>query len=132
MYFLFFVCLFDNAVLGATNPLIRNVGQDVVFMWNRSRQSIDEVRWGFVKDGMINPQLIYINRFVNVPILSNALNTSAASKYKGRVHYVGDLNAGRAWFKVTNLTIDDSDEYAVSILEGRIFKTFKMVLVVAG
>jgi hypothetical protein len=44
----------------------------------------------------------------------------SASRYKGRVSWVGDssdLNAGRAWFKITNLILSDTNEYAASILE---------------
>ncbi|XP_031569708.1 hemicentin-1-like isoform X2 [Actinia tenebrosa] len=118
---------------GAINSIIRNVGQDFVFMWNRTSGNIVEVRWGLVDpvdNQGIKPQFIYVNKWANVAVYSAALDTPAASSYKGRVYYVGDLPAGRAWFQITNLSISDAKEYAVSILEGSVYTIYKMGLTV--
>jgi hypothetical protein len=120
-----------STVLGAKVSLSRNVGEDAVFMWNRTGRSIVEVSWGFLDDGLIRPQLIHIKSFTNVPIFSSALDTTAI-RYKGRVSWVGDLGAGHAWFKITNLTIGDTNQYAARILIGNIKTISTIYLTVTG
>lgn len=37
--------------------------------------------------------------------------------YKERVSFVGNLSAGKAWFKLTNVTLSDSHDYLAEIRE---------------
>ena len=42
----------------------------------------------------------------------------SSSRYKGRVHFVGNLTQRRSWFMITNLEVNDTNDYAVSITKG--------------
>jgi len=43
------------------------------------------------------------------------ITVASNSRYYGRVSFVGNLTAGHAWFKLSNLTIQDSNDYAIEI-----------------
>lgn len=89
-------------------------------MWNTtSGNNILSVTWGLLGSDAktITPQIIYISIRTNGPVLFTDNANSAAVRYKGRVSWVGDLNAGHAWFKLTNLTLNDTNQYAASIRE---------------
>jgi hypothetical protein len=118
-------------VLGGDISLIRNVGEDVVFMWNKTSGSIKSVRWGLLNNGLVDPLFIYKSSFSNATLFGSALDTTASS-YKGRVSWVGDLSAGQAWFKITNLIINDTNQYAVETHVEREITISTMWLTVAG
>lgn len=87
-------------------------------MWNSTnRHRILEAKWGLLSDGLVNPQFIYVD-ISNNPIISTDLDRTAP-RYKGRVHWVGDISEGHVWFKLTNLTLNDTNQYVAGIVEER-------------
>lgn len=87
-------------------------GGNAEFMWNNTcGKRIISVTFGIRKGNIANPQLI------NVDIINRKIyfNNFMDRKYKGRVGFTGDLEAGYAWFTLKNLTIDDCDWYIASI-----------------
>jgi hypothetical protein len=101
-------------------------------MWNSTNGNrILEARWGLTSNGLVKPLFMFIDTSSNNPIFSSALDGSA-SRYKGRVSWVGNLTAGHAWFKITNLIISDTNEYAASILEQGRDNIYKTKLTVVG
>ena len=108
-----------NCRIKTPGNLIKNVGQDVVFMFNTTNNNrISSSTWGLLgSDGVtIIPQFIYISKRIGGPILSNDLDSTAVG-YKGRVSWVGNLKAGHAWYKITNLTLQDTNQYVTAIRE---------------
>lgn len=85
-------------------------------MWNTTNgNGLLSVEWGLLdSSGSIKPQFIYISARTNRPVLQPDLDNTAI-RYKGRVSWVGNLNAGHAWFKITNLTLQDTKTYAAEI-----------------
>ncbi|XP_031564764.1 uncharacterized protein LOC116300126 isoform X3 [Actinia tenebrosa] len=103
--------LFVTVLIPSPGPLTREVGQDVVFMINSTAMS--EATWG-VRDGDsndLNPRLYRVfnpgSAFPDTKINSTS--------YAGRVSFVGDLTKGQAWFKITNLNINDTNQYNARI-----------------
>ncbi|XP_031564767.1 uncharacterized protein LOC116300128 isoform X2 [Actinia tenebrosa] len=91
--------------------LTREVGQDVVFMFNAT--NIEVVNWG-IRDGNTNnlkQGLINYNIADGIQLDKKINSTS----YAGRVSFVGDMSKGQAWFKITNLNINDTNQYMALI-----------------
>lgn len=44
-------------------------------------------------------------------------NTSEGWRYRTRVFFVGNITAGHAWFKITNVEENDTNTYQVDIRE---------------
>ena len=50
--------------------------------------------------------------------MANAeINPALANDLKARLSFVGNLMAGHAWFKITNLALSDTKDYGVVIQE---------------
>lgn len=93
--------------------LVKSCGDDVIFYWN-STLSISFVRWGIK-----NPQIESLSMlFMYVDAVRVVVISDANSGYNGRVSFVGNLTAGHVWFKLSNLTIKDTNYYAVYIIAG--------------
>ena len=90
-------------------------GKDVVFKWNTTNRIL-VVNWGITNltaSENVAPKFIYAD-------ISGAVNIQpgvASTSYNGRVSFVGNLTAGRAWFKITNLIASDTNTYAAEITE---------------
>ncbi|XP_031552656.1 uncharacterized protein LOC116289860 [Actinia tenebrosa] len=100
-------------LISSPTKLTREVGQDVVFMINSTVMS--EATWG-VRDGDTNADLN--------PRLYRVFNPGGAfpdtkinsTTYAGRVSFVGELTKGQAWFKITNLNINDTNQYMARVI----------------
>lgn len=101
-------------------------------MWNSTNgERIFEAKWGLFSDGDVKPQFIYVDRS-NKPKFGSALEGNA-SGYKNRVDWVGNISAGRFWFKLTNLVLRDTNKYVVGIVEeGKNKIIYSTILTVAG
>ncbi|XP_031569745.1 uncharacterized protein LOC116304193 [Actinia tenebrosa] len=100
-------------VVSISSPglLTREVGQDVVFIVNAT--NIVAVNWG-IRDGNTNnlkQGLINYNKADGIQLDKKINSTS----YAGRVSLVGDLSKGQAWFKITDLNINDTNQYMAQI-----------------
>ncbi|KXJ11358.1 Limbic system-associated membrane protein [Exaiptasia diaphana] len=102
----------QTAIL-SPGSLVRNDGKDVVFQWNSSH-SILAVRWGLANSGenKLIQRLIYVDKYSG-PVINSAVSHSP---YKGRVSFVGNLTLGYAWFKISNLTTDDTGYYGADVI----------------
>ena len=81
-------------------------------MWNTTNQGqILSVSWGIRKGNIANPQ------FINVYDNEVDKNEDLEEAFRNRTEFIGDLNKGRAWFKLKNLTVNDTNEYIASISE---------------
>ncbi|XP_031552619.1 uncharacterized protein LOC116289829 [Actinia tenebrosa] len=89
--------------------ITREEGEDAVFMFN-TNTSILEAAWG-IRDGDTNNHKLVL---MTVDKRFGAHTTSNAD-YAGRVYFVGDLSKGQAWFKITNLNINDTNNYMAKI-----------------
>lgn len=107
-----FIILFSESVVyNIPGPLHATVGTTVYFSWN-SNLKIREVVWGIRKGKSANPQYIYVDE-TEVPVT----NPSLDANLKNRVHYSGNLAAGRAWFSITDASVNDSHTYIALIRE---------------
>ncbi|XP_031574438.1 uncharacterized protein LOC116308193 [Actinia tenebrosa] len=71
------------------------------------------VNWG-IRDGNtkeLKQGLIKYNKADGIQLDKKINSTS----YAGRVSFVGDLSKGQAWFKITNLNINDTNQYMARI-----------------
>ncbi|XP_031574436.1 uncharacterized protein LOC116308191 [Actinia tenebrosa] len=112
-----FACLVSNRICyvkaNANDQLslTREVNKDVVFMFTTNTSTnITEAVWG-IRDGDTSNfklVLIAVDRF------SEQIRYNAG--YDGRVSFVGDLSKGQAWFKITNLNINDTNQYTARII----------------
>jgi hypothetical protein len=103
----------------APNSITRNVGQDALFLWNTTNgNTILAAKWGLfkTKGAAPDPQFIQTDVLSNAPSFGSALD-STASSYKGRVDFIGNLSAGHAWFKISNLIRSDTNQYVAGIRE---------------
>ncbi|XP_031555093.1 protein turtle homolog B-like [Actinia tenebrosa] len=72
------------------------------------------VLWGLLNAGLdFQARFIHIG-FIGKPTFYDDLN-SHASRYKRRVDFVGDLRDGHAWFKLSNLTLNDTGRYGAKL-----------------
>ncbi|XP_031560036.1 uncharacterized protein LOC116296189 [Actinia tenebrosa] len=88
------------------------VGDNVTLMWNSTNnRSIKSAVFGLSKQGMADPQ------FINVNTLTGKVhhNFNISKAYAWRVDFVGNLVAGRAWFIIKNLQLNDTNEYLARI-----------------
>jgi len=118
---IFFPVLFPSKI-SYQRLLHKRTGEDVVLKWT-SVTPIQYAKWGTKNTVFIvvDSSVVHLN-----PALAN-------TRYYGRVSFVGNLTAGHAWFKISNLTIRDSDGYAVQIREqGYIEASLTTSLVVLG
>ena len=96
------------------SSLTTKVGKDVVFMWNTTNRIL-VANWG-LKDPVSNSfktKFIYTDISPTVAVQPGVANTA----YKGRVSFVGNLAAGHAWFKITSLSVSDTNTYGADIRE---------------
>ena len=116
MSYIFFL-LVVSTVIGPTN-LYGNVGQNAYFLWNTTGNNIIVTTWGLYDSSLqaAKPSFISVDFRTSVPEYSIDLD-STASRYKGRVEYIGSLSLGRAWFILKNLNVDDTNEYVAEIRE---------------
>ncbi|XP_031555140.1 uncharacterized protein LOC116292040, partial [Actinia tenebrosa] len=75
------------------------------------------VNWG-IRDGNtkeLKQGLIKYNKADGIQLDKKINSTS----YAGRVSFVGDMSKGQAWLKITNLNINDTNQYmALITLQG--------------
>ena len=109
-----FVLLVVSTVIGPTN-LYSNVGQNAYFLWNTTGNHILATTWG-LHSQRVKLVLITVNFITHY---------SSASRYKGRVEYIGNLSLGHAWFILKNLNVDDTNEYVAQILEGGTSRSYR-------
>ncbi|XP_031555136.1 uncharacterized protein LOC116292038 isoform X2 [Actinia tenebrosa] len=100
-----------RVLISSPGPLTREVGQDVVFVVNSTAMS--EATWG-VRLGDTNDLKITFDRVFNPGGAFPDTKINSTS-YAGRVSFVGDLTKGQAWFKITNLNINDTNNYMAKI-----------------
>lgn len=98
--------------------------ESVIFKWNTTDGTgLEEAKWGVYRrfENDIFPHFITAskNGLTYNPSLNNGLRW-----YKGRVFFVGNMTKGQAWFKITNLELNDTQEYGARIMESN-FKTTK-------
>lgn len=108
------------------------IHKNIVFQWNSTGDSIEEVRWGVKAQGnSFKLRLIYTD---NIRPNSTRIDVAVEnSPYKGRVSFVGDLSTGRAWFKLANVTLGDTKDYSIKIREDAVVLFFlKTELIVTG
>jgi hypothetical protein len=101
-----------DGIYGPPSYIRRFVGEDALLMWNTTNHSIiRSAIFGLSKDGMPDPQ------FINVNTLTGKVNYNPKMprRYYGRVEFIGKLTAGHAWFIISNLQINDSNEYIARI-----------------
>ena len=106
----------------------REIGQDVVFMSNIT--NILVFKWGIRDgntDGLIQGFIRYDKGIIDAIIMDEKLNSSS---YAGRVSFVGDLTKGHAWFKITNLNINDTNQYMANIYIAAGYQYFPVKLTV--
>ncbi|XP_031550492.1 uncharacterized protein LOC116287924 [Actinia tenebrosa] len=92
--------------------LTYKIGETAQFKWSTSDSSaILSATWGIKKGNILDPQ------FINVDILRNKayLNLFLEPNLMKRVAFEGDLNKGRAWFTLKNVTVNDTNVYIASI-----------------
>ena len=81
-------------------------------MWNTTDQrKILSVRWGIRKGNIAEPWYISVNVYNNKVNKDEYLEEA----FRNRIEFIGDLKKGRAWFKLKNLTVNDTNEYIASI-----------------
>lgn len=111
-----------STIVGPTY-VVGIAGEDIVFQWN-STIGILSVKWGLTNKNDITMQFIYHDILIH-PTLGYLVANSA---YKGRVSFVGNLTSGHAWFKISNLTASDTNDYGVLIRErGHLYKQLSWV-----
>lgn len=79
-------------------------------MWTSDRQILIAA-WGIRSGNSANPQYMFVDD--SGPITNPALD----ERLKKRIHFVGNLAAGKAWFNITNAAINDSNTYIARIRE---------------
>jgi hypothetical protein len=98
-------------IIGPT-LLKRYEGENALFLWNTTdNKKIMLVGWGLRKGNHAYPWFISVNSYdrkVN-------FNLDMDPRYIGRVKFIGNLTVGHAWFVITNLNINDTNEYIASI-----------------
>ncbi|XP_031572391.1 uncharacterized protein LOC116306463 isoform X2 [Actinia tenebrosa] len=58
-------------------------------------------------------------------------NSSEGYRYRNRIFFVGNITAGRAWFKITNVEENDTNTYQVGVRENTdVYKMYTVKLVV--
>ncbi|KXJ10257.1 hypothetical protein AC249_AIPGENE15065 [Exaiptasia diaphana] len=135
MWFSLFVlshCIFKVFSVVSSPGEIKTVEhKEARFLWNAS-SSIDEAKWGLVDGGIVAPFFIRVNKNIGEQkSVDLDKNTSKAFHYKNRVHFIGNISRGWAWFVITNLSTDDSKEYAADIKESTgIFTVYRVRLTV--
>ncbi|XP_031573635.1 uncharacterized protein LOC116307504 [Actinia tenebrosa] len=105
----------EKLSITSVKSITRPIGQDVVFMWNITNGRFLEIRFGLLEDGQLKPQLAYMSHGYG-PVFGSDLDTSVL-RYRGRLSWVGDLSVGHAWFKMVNLTFQDTRTYVAAIQE---------------
>lgn len=107
----------DSAIVNI-QPITRNVGEFADFLWNASVTPIVGSQWGLVDPSGYNaPKPLFISIVFGENVsFSNDLDTVVKS-YKNRVHFIGNLSIGRAWFRITDLNINDTNQYRATIQE---------------
>lgn len=88
-------------------PLTAYYGNTVNFKWT-SNVSVLEATWGIRSGSSVNPQYIFVDDSGSPPTITGD---------RSRLHFIGDLAAGRAWFALSNVTESDSNWYIARILE---------------
>ncbi|XP_031555374.1 uncharacterized protein LOC116292234 isoform X2 [Actinia tenebrosa] len=92
--------------------LTYKIGETAQFKWSTSDSSaILSATWGIKKGNIPDPQ------FINVDILRNKgnLNSFLEPNLMMRLSFEGDLQRGRAWFTLKNVTVNDTNVYIASI-----------------
>lgn len=84
-------------------------------MWNTTNDML-VVTWEVLDEEFNFKASLIVLRALDYKRLrySDDLN-SHASQYKGRVDFVGDVRTGRLWFKLSNLTLNDTGRYAIKL-----------------
>jgi len=100
--------------------LVGTVGGSTTFLWTTTGTKILEAKWGLYDrmNDLVSPRFITVSILIpgdGVDISSDLDNV--ASRYKNRVHFIGNISQGHAWFVITNLSLDDSNTYAARIRE---------------
>lgn len=125
----------NSVFSGISNPvdITKTLGGEAKFFWNTTTgASILEAKWGLFDGSGVFPVFIIVNTKKPGVIQYNpSLNTSQASRYRNRVDFIGNISAGQAWFVLTNLLANDTNEYAANIKEsGVAFKLLRVKLTV--
>ncbi|KAK3751110.1 hypothetical protein QZH41_016237, partial [Actinostola sp. cb2023] len=114
--------------------LIGMVGGNATFLWTTTGTKILEAKWGLYDNvkGPVWPSFIIVD---SSGVVFNSELDKVAPRYKNRVHFIGNISQGHAWFVITNLSLDDSNTYAAKILEdgaGANYAKFQVNLTVSG
>lgn len=107
-------------VICITEPgeLAGNVGGNVTFKWTATPGSIKKAQWGLYTSSIKTVIPLFMSVPINgEPSYDSALDNNDASRYKGRVHFIGNISQGRAWFYLTDLTLNDTKEYGVKLTD---------------
>ncbi|KAK3743978.1 hypothetical protein QZH41_001756 [Actinostola sp. cb2023] len=127
----------EVVVCNVINPIDFDgtVGGNATFLWNNTG-SILEAKWGLYDrmNDLVTPYFITVSILIpgdGVEFSSDL--DGVASRYKNRVHFIGNIAQGHAWFVITNLSLSDTNEYAARIGElGSSSQNFPVKLSVKG
>ncbi|XP_031552824.1 uncharacterized protein LOC116289998 [Actinia tenebrosa] len=103
-----------DSAIDNIEPMTRKVGEFVDFLWNASLTPIIGSQWGLPDPSGDDPPKPL---FVSTRITSSNAAFSIDPEYKDRVHFIGDLWIGHAWFRLTDLKTSDTNQYRATMHE---------------